>query len=135
MLLAFWLYNMEHIFCPVLLLCDLFLPWSGNSVVGTAFGKSQLAQEQNSNAQSKIFSMRNPRAVLCHQDVSWDVWQGHKAMVRAVVLSREKVRGPSYRDEFQACCFQDGFVGRGLSPSPETPLSSAPHPNPPLISA
>lgn len=53
-------------------------------------------------------------------------------MARGVVLSREKVRGPSYTDEFQACCFQGGLVGRGLSPSPETALSSAPRPNPPL---
>lgn len=43
-------------------------------LVGTAFGKNQPEQERNSNAQSKIFAVRNPRGVLCHQDVSWDVW-------------------------------------------------------------
>lgn len=41
-------------------------------LVGTAFGKDQL--EWNSNAQSKIFAVRSPRAILCHRDVSWDVW-------------------------------------------------------------
>lgn len=32
-------------------------------LVGTAFGKNQPGQEWNSNAQSKTFGVRNPRAV------------------------------------------------------------------------
>lgn len=73
--LAFWLYNMEGAYllslCCWSVIC--FFLGLATLLVGTAFGKNQLDQERNSNAQSKIFALRTPRAILCHQIVSWDV--------------------------------------------------------------